>query len=71
MSENSRLQAKLDSIVKLYEQAIELARQEEREECLLIGNELRKRERSKDFVQTWESAITKFQTAIRARGEVK
>jgi hypothetical protein len=57
MSENSRLQAKLDSIVMLYEHAIVLALEEgERNAYAKLAEEL-------DF-----PFIAK---AIRARGEVK
>lgn len=63
MSESNRLQAKLDHIVALYEQAIELARQEEREACAKICDE------QADSAY-WEGADI-CADKIRARGEAK
>jgi len=63
MSENSRLQTKLDNIVELYEQAIVLARQEEREACIKI---------LQSFAATGKTYLTDdIIKEIAKRGEVK
>lgn len=58
----NKLQEKLDNIVELYEQAIELAREEEREACAKVCDSA-----------AWGIDVVPatLALAIRARGEVK
>ena len=64
----SKLQTKLDSIVELYEQAIVLARQEEREECAKVCDE---EYNNYDEYDRERDGASFCADAIRARGGVK
>ena len=62
-------QERLDRIVALYEQAIELAREEEREACIKIGDTVFINSYSR--VYEVECTIKEYKEKIRARGGVK